>query len=115
MRGITGFFLVVMSSPLVIIHNLDLVRGAFTPDKADTILFVNSNAVLTQTIALERFQSISRRQQKFFQVFGSIEICKFADRDLLKVRRNPAIPARLKQFLGVGILEAGDPCFRSEA
>jgi len=45
-------------TPLMVIHNLDLVSVTLQPHKTNAPLLVNTNAILPLAIALQRFQSV---------------------------------------------------------
>jgi hypothetical protein len=45
----------------VAIRNLNFVRAVFFPDEANPVLVVDSDTVLTSSIAFQSFQTIPRR------------------------------------------------------
>src|SRR6185312_11087720 len=95
-------------SPLVIIHNLNLVGRTTTPCEAHPVFVVNPNAVLAQSVSLQSFQTIASRHKKFVQVFGSIEIRKLPDRNFPNLSSNLPAPAGFEQFLSPRVLETRD-------
>jgi len=58
---------------LMVIRDFDFECIVTTPHKADPILIVDSNAVLSLAIAAQLFQSIARRTFQIVQSRGSIE------------------------------------------
>ena len=54
-------FLCYLRPVLVIVHDLYVVGISIAPGEADSIVLVDSNAVLVPTISLERFQSVTQR------------------------------------------------------
>jgi len=58
----------------VIIRNLDLARTGFAPDKTDSVLFVDTNAVLTFPISDKRLEAITGRNLQFFERLHRIEL-----------------------------------------
>jgi len=47
----------------VIVHNFYIKRVSFMPPKANPVLIVDANAVLSRAIASERLQIVSRRNK----------------------------------------------------
>src|SRR5216684_9228357 len=63
--GCTGFiFFAILSSPLVIIHDLDFIGVAVAPYKAKAPLVIDADAVLALAIALQSLQSVPRQQRE---------------------------------------------------
>ena len=62
-----------MSHLLVIVDNLDLAGARRSPDEADPPLVVDSDAVLTDPVALECSQPVPRWNAEFIKLVGSIE------------------------------------------
>jgi len=60
----------------VIVHNLDLVRVSVLPSKADAPLVVDANAVLTLSVAVQRFEPIARRDSQVLNSACSMQIKK---------------------------------------
>jgi len=59
------------------------VRLAISPDEADSPLIVYANAVLSGSIAFERFQTVARRNAKLLQCFGGVQVEQPAPRRAL--------------------------------
>jgi hypothetical protein len=51
----------------MIVYNLNLIGGAFTPPKTDAPLIVNPNAMLPLPIASQFLKTIARRNLQIFQ------------------------------------------------
>jgi hypothetical protein len=85
----------------VIIHNLDFVRIAVLPDKADSPLIVDANTVLTLTVAVERFQPIAGGRREVAEFRSSIQLPQFPLSDPLEGPKPiNALPAvELRSFL----------------
>ena len=65
-------------SPSMIIHDLNILRALCRPHKAHAESIVYSDAVLPGPLALQRFQSIARRNAQIIQRPGAIEHSQFA-------------------------------------
>jgi hypothetical protein len=57
----------------VIVRDLDVVSVTFAPDKADSPLVVDPDAMLTGAVSLQSLQSIARGHSQIMQAHGSIE------------------------------------------
>ena len=62
----------------MVIYNLDVVGISITPHEADAPLIVDANAVLSLSVALERFQMITRRGREVAQFCGNIQLPKLS-------------------------------------
>lgn len=58
----------------MVIDDLDLFRIAILPAKANAILFVDSNTVLTTPVATQSLRPIARRNAEFDQIDNAIEL-----------------------------------------
>ena len=67
----------------VVINDLDLLGFTFAPDKADAVLIVDSDAVLSPSVAFESFQPVSRRAVQVFKVCSGVKHYEFSVRSLL--------------------------------
>jgi len=67
-------FMVISSSVLVVIHNLNVIRIAVTPGEANPPLVVDPNAVCPGAIAPEQFKLVSRRYPKILQAPCLMEV-----------------------------------------
>jgi hypothetical protein len=92
----------------VVVGNLDFVRIVTAPREADSILIVNSDAMLPNPVAAKFFHSVSRRDSQVFQFYRPIEHEQFPFR-YRGWRRSPgpsAFPDVRRRFVG----EAFDHC-----
>src|SRR5665213_1739122 len=64
----------------VIVDDFDVVRLRIQPDKADPVLIVDPNAVLTLSASLQCFKMISGRLPQILQFPRIVENLKFAPR-----------------------------------
>jgi hypothetical protein len=64
----------------MIIDDFNELGAAAVPLEADTLLIVDPDAVLTATIALQRFEPIARRSAKIAQLARGVEHVKLAAR-----------------------------------
>lgn len=58
----------------MIIHDRNVAGVPVAPNKADTPLIVDPNAVLSLTVSVERFQPIARRRCQVPQISGNIQL-----------------------------------------
>jgi hypothetical protein len=58
----------------VIIHDLDIVCVPFTPNEAETPLVIDPNAVLSLSVAVQGFQTISRRRHQVSQFRRAVQL-----------------------------------------
>jgi hypothetical protein len=67
----------------MIIHDLNVIRVCFSPNKAETPLIVDPDAVLSSSIAVQQFQPISRRSSQVPQLHGAIQLPELSTGNLL--------------------------------
>jgi hypothetical protein len=79
--------------------------SVWLPNKANPISIVDSNAVLSSSISLERFQPVSRRNPQVNQVDRRFNLIQLAEGDVLD-RCPSLIRARFEELLRFGISEA---------
>ena len=94
-------------SPLMIIHDVDVIRLAVAPDKTQPSLFVNANAVLVQPITLQRFQEFAGRHAQTIQGRGGMHPHPLSQCDAFK-RLEPLHAVALEQGLRIGALKRLD-------
>jgi hypothetical protein len=75
--------MVISSSVLVVIHNLNVMRIAVTPGEADPPLIVDPNAVCPGAITPEQFKLVSRRYPKILQAPCLMEVQELPPRSPL--------------------------------
>jgi len=71
----------------VIIYDLNVAGAQLSPRKADSVLLVDTNAVLALPISREALQSVSGRNLQFLKRLDGIELIGFSRCDLLKLLR----------------------------
>jgi hypothetical protein len=91
----------------VIIDDLNVMRIAFTPAKADAPLVIHPNAVRPGAISLEQFQLVARRYAKILQPLCLMQVQKLPPRSTFD-RLKPADHAVLKKRLGIRAFERPD-------
>ncbi len=89
----------------MIINYLHIVSVIFLPIKTNSPLVVNSDAVLSRTIADEFFQAVSGRNAQVVDCFGIIYHSQFSQSDLLNVLHQFARAREIVDFLGLRIFE----------
>lgn len=68
----------------MVVGNLDIGRACGSPVEADSPLVVDTNAVLSFSVAMESFESIPGRRSEVIDGFGSIENQQLAVRGPLQ-------------------------------
>jgi len=71
----------------MIIDDFNEFRATIAPLETDTPLIIDPDAVLTATIALQRLQSIARRQPQIAQVSRRVKISELPPRDFDQIGR----------------------------
>lgn len=79
------------------------MRSPIAPLEDDSPLIVDADAVLAESNARQRFESVSRRYAEVFQSGRLIEVTKFAQRRALNTRVYPLDPFKSKQCLSLAI------------
>jgi hypothetical protein len=88
----------------VVIHKLNLIGVAVAPCKTDAPLVIYADAVLTLSIAAQRFESITRQRRKGSDVGSSIQHVQFP-KGLAVDGLEPADAFALEEAFGVGATE----------
>src|SRR5699024_4646695 len=70
----------------VVVNDLHLLWSGVGPHEADPPLVVDSDAVLTGPIALERFESVTGWDTQVIKKFGRSHLAKLAQRDPMDPR-----------------------------
>ena len=71
----------------MIIRNLDVSRALLPANKADSVLLVDSHAVLAFPVSRKCLQSIAGRNLQFFQRLNRIELIQLSRGDLPELLR----------------------------
>jgi len=74
----------------VIVYDLDLVRVPIAPNETETPLIVDPHAILSLSVAVQRFQAISRGRGQVSQFGGAVQLPKLSARDALDCLKAPA-------------------------
>lgn len=85
-------------APLVVVHDFDLIGAIGVPDKADTPLVIDADAVLSFAVPLERFQMVAGGNPQACQFRGRLQLQKLAPRhafDVLESGNRLAMKQRL--------------------
>jgi hypothetical protein len=93
----------------MIVCDFDFISVAVLPDKTNSVLIVDANAVLPRAIAFELFQAIPGRDSKIFERSGAVKHQKLPEGRPAKIGRGNA-PAfsRPPEFLRLPVCEAPD-------
>ena len=67
---------------LVVVSDLNFSRTLIGPREANTVLVVDSDAVLTGSITLELLKTIARWDSKILEILGLVELVQFASGNL---------------------------------
>jgi len=62
----------------VVIRNLDILSAVVGPYKTDAILIVDADAVLTGSISVEFFRTVTRRSFKVTESFRRLQVLQLA-------------------------------------
>jgi hypothetical protein len=100
-----------MVPPSVVVHDLDLLRFAVFPDEADSILIVDTDAVLPPSITGQSLKVIPGKRAQVVESLGCVKLRELA----LCYAGDAPKPARrvsLKERLGVAVPEGPDHLLR---
>lgn len=92
----------------MVVNNFDVVRIFILPNKADAVLVVDPDALLSFAVALERLQPVARRHFQIVQLDGGVENGQPLPGRSPDARRDAAAFAGRPQSLCVLIPEAHD-------
>jgi hypothetical protein len=92
----------------MVVHDLNFVRIASIPDKADAVLIIDANAVLPFPVAAQSFQMISWRDSQIAQLRDSIQNEQLAFGYAMEIRRQSFALARPPKLLGSRIRKTLD-------
>lgn len=87
----------------MIISNLNVVRVASAPDKADAPLVVDSDAVLSRPFAFELFESVGRWDAQGIQMSNGLNYCELTRGDALNVLGDSSGKLPLENSLGFAV------------
>ena len=95
----------------MIVNNLDLRWSSVCPHEADPPLVINSDAVLSGTVALEGLEPISWRDTKIVKDLCGPHLAKLAQSNRVNPRINRPNTLTTPQPLGVFVSERSDHQF----
>ena len=92
----------------MVVDDLDIVRVALRPAKADAPLIVDPDAVLPRTVATQLLEPVTGRNPEIVEPAGRVELNQFAQHDPSQIGR--VVPDRLAlpEARGVTISKAAD-------
>jgi hypothetical protein len=67
-----------MLAPSVVVHNFNVNGTHVRPDEADAPLVIDTNTVLTLSIAFQRFKAIARRRLQEIEGLSCLQLGKLA-------------------------------------
>jgi len=73
----------------VVINNLDTVRSCILPTEADAPSIVDSNAVLTRTIASKHLKTVAGWNHQIIKPISDFELSELSTRNLGNVDESP--------------------------
>jgi hypothetical protein len=88
----------------MVIDNFDIMGMPIGPNKTHTPLAVNADAVLTQSVALQGFKLVSRRNAQELQHYSRMQLLQLAHRYRFKIYE-PGHTLSAKQGSGIAALE----------
>ena len=100
-------FAMPLFASLMIIDNLDVLRGALSPDETNSPLIIDSDALLPFPVAAQGLEPVSRNSGDVFQVFCVVEQPQLSARDLGNVAE-PPVALAVEQLLSVPAAEGAD-------
>ena len=90
----------------VVVDDLDVVRIAIAPTKADAPLIVDTDAVLAGPVALELLQAITRRHSQVFNCLRGVDRDELSEHYATQIRWEPADGVAGEQALCVPVSKA---------
>jgi hypothetical protein len=104
-----------MASSFVVVHDLHARCGDIAPLEANPPLIVDTDAVLSMPVTVQRFQTIARRNTQIVELFGGVNNEKLAPRSTLNLIRYSLDDVARKHRCRVLVSEAfdhGDKAYR---
>jgi hypothetical protein len=89
----------------MIIQNFYVSRFTLQPFEADSVLVVDTNAVLTFSVSVKRFQSVTGRREQIAQIIAIVQIDQFAPSGLLDDQRQFSRDDSLEKSFRFGVRE----------
>jgi hypothetical protein len=95
----------------VVIDDFDVISSILLPNKTDTELIVDADAVLPYPIASQWFQHVSRWITEIVQTGGCIHAVEFAPSNGFNIPPSP-IRTQLRKFRSVTVFETPNHAIR---
>jgi hypothetical protein len=93
----------------MIIGDFHFVRPVMVPNKTDSELVIDANAVLAFAVTLQRFEPVAGRNPPVIQGRSAVQHQELSQRRLPEVGwRNPPASASYPETAGFGISKAAD-------
>lgn len=89
----------------MVVHDLYVKSGPVPPDKTQPVLIIDSNAVLSSAIAVQRFQAISRRDLQVIERHGGVQNSKLLEGSSVQISGYATTRPRPPQLLCPGVPE----------
>lgn len=87
----------------MIIYDFDLFRIILLPDKADSPLVINPQAMLSLASPFQGFQPIGRRKTQILQINRGVECVQSHERSLLNIGWELPHELAIEDFLRISI------------
>lgn len=91
----------------MVINDFNIFGTSFCPSEADAPLPVYTDAVLSGSIALERFQSITGRYSQVLEICGNFKLSQFPAGNGGDARKS-LDAVSFRKDLGIGALEGSN-------
>ena len=101
-------FLAIVSSFLVVVHDLDLGWAFCSPNKAHPELVVDPDRVLPFAIARQPLKTVAWRRPQVAEIARGVEVAQFQSRHLDQISRKALRIFAVEDSLGGLISEAPD-------
>lgn len=92
----------------MVINQFDVEGITVSPNEANSPLIVDSNAVLSRTIAIQGFKAAAGRNGQRFEPGGSVDLKDFSECNPLHIRAKPLYRAPLEDRFGMTIVKPPD-------
>jgi hypothetical protein len=91
----------------MVINDFNIFCTGFCPPEADSPLSVYTDAILSGSISLERFQAITGRYSQILEICGDFKLSQFPAGNIGNVRKSLDAVA-LRKGLGIKALEGSN-------
>jgi hypothetical protein len=98
----------IIATLLMVVYDFDFVDVRLAPDKTDSELVVDADAVLALAIAFERFQTIAWRDSQLVKLNNAMKDAELLERCQADICGNSLTLARFPKQSCIRILKALD-------